>query len=266
MNENNGKDWRCGLSAVAFLFVLIVSVKTGLWMISLLFLLIYIPFGIYAWFRKKPPESSEKHPEPQKAVVSEALAEKKNSPAPQEAASRKKSLTLLGECGLYGTGARIISTDKGFELFVEYYGSNTYEHFGANDFVPDEVIRQNSLQALQDWMNAHPSQTFHEEITVKESDYIEFLRSCGIDVETGSSQIIDEYPMADATPECAEPYWKLLLQIGEAACAADASMVTKIYRDPKTDLYYQTDINGRVLVSLTQEQVKAIQQKHSQGD
>ena len=96
MNENNGKDWRCGLSAVAFLFVLIVSVKTGLWMISLLFLLIYIPFGIYAWFREKPPESSEKHPEPQKAVVSEALAEKKNSPAPQEAASRKKSLTLLG--------------------------------------------------------------------------------------------------------------------------------------------------------------------------
>ena len=67
----------------------------------------------------------------------------------------------------------------------------------------------------------------------------------------------------DALSKYAEPYWEFLFQAGQASCAADATTVAKFYRDPKTDLYYQTDIYGRVLISLTKEQVESIQQKQA---
>lgn len=67
----------------------------------------------------------------------------------------------------------------------------------------------------------------------------------------------------DALPKYAEPNWESLCQAGQASCAANAATVAKFYRDPKTDLYYQTDIYGRVLISLTKEQVESIQQKQA---
>ena len=97
----------------------------------------------------------------------------------QKANSAEKTFSLLGG-RRYGTSARMRQTDKGFEVIVEYHAPNPFEHFGTNDIVPDEIIREKSLQALQNWMYTNTTPAFHVEITANEVDYRQFLRECGV--------------------------------------------------------------------------------------
>ena len=70
MKKDNDKYRRIGIFAFAFLFGLFVSAKSGNGMAALITCvfvpLLYIPYGISDWYRKKPSEFSEKLPEPEK--------------------------------------------------------------------------------------------------------------------------------------------------------------------------------------------------------
>ena len=189
-NDDN-KYIRIGIFAVVFLLGLFVSIKEKNGWIALIACvgvpLLYIPYGISDWKRKKQDNPPEKHNEPAKNVAPKVTVKKKiTSEPPQQANSAEKSFTLLGwERGLgCGTSVWMRPIDKGFEVIVEYHAPNPFEHFGTSAIVPSEIIRQMSLQALQNWMYTITTPAFHEEITAKEEEYRQFLRECGVTKQT----------------------------------------------------------------------------------
>ena len=184
MKKNNDKYIRIGIFVFVFLFGLYVSAKTENGVLALITIfgvpVLYIPYGISDWYRKKPAEPSEKRSKPKEPAVFKSLAKKEKASAPpQQAEPVKKTLTLLGNMRGYGTSAWLRLTENGIEMIVEYHAPNPFEHFGVADIVPEEIIRQKSLQALQGWMYSHQTPAFHEEITVSTSDYLKFLHECG---------------------------------------------------------------------------------------
>ena len=126
-NDDN-KYIRIGIFAVAFLLGLFVSIieKNG-WLAFITFVvvpLLYIPYGISDWKRRKQDNPPEKQNKPAKTAAAEAPVKKENtSEPPGRAISEEKTFTLLGSGrGLgYGTSAWMRQTDKGFEVIVEYH-------------------------------------------------------------------------------------------------------------------------------------------------
>ena len=196
-NDDN-KYIRIGIFAVVFLLGLFVSIieKNG-WIALITCVavpLLYIPYGISDWKRKKQDNPPEKQNKPAKTAAAEAPAKKENtSEPPQQANSAEKTFSLLGR-GRYGTSAWMRQTDKGFEVNVEYHAPNPFEHFGTSAIVPEEIIGQMSLPVLRNWMYTNATPAFHEEITAKEEDYRQFLRECGVKKQT-TTEIRFTYPI-----------------------------------------------------------------------
>lgn len=112
MKKNNDKYWRIGIFAFVFVFGLFASVKTRNGWIALITCvvvpLLYVPYGISDWKRRKQDNPPEKHNKPAKTAAAEDQVKKENtSEPPRRAISEEKNFTLLGsERGLgYGTSA-----------------------------------------------------------------------------------------------------------------------------------------------------------------
>lgn len=187
MKKNNDKYWRIGIFAFVFVLGLIAFAKTGSGWLALIACvgvpLLYIPYGISDWKRKKQDNPPEKHNEPTKTVAPEVTVKMENpSEPPRQANSAEKTFALLSL--VIGKGIESVTfmrqTDKGFEIIYETHSPSPFERFGARTVVPDEIIGQMSLQVLQNWMYANADSAFHEEITAKEEDYRHFLRECGV--------------------------------------------------------------------------------------
>ena len=199
-NDDN-KYIRIGIFAVVFLLGLFVSIIENNGWIALIACvgvpLLYIPYGISDWKRRKQDNPPEKQNKPAKTAAAEAPVKKENtSEPPGRAISEEKTFTLLGRGrGLgYGTSAWMRQTDKGFEVIVEYHAPNPFEHFGTSAIVPSEIIGQMSLPVLQNWMYTNAIPAFHEEITAKEEDYRQFLRECDVKKQT-TTEIRFTYPI-----------------------------------------------------------------------
>ena len=186
---------------------------------------------------------------------------------------------FLKECVNFNPGGegvdKLFRFDKTVNMFYSVYyhwdaGNPRNEHYYSREFL-DPVYFRSVLQNFRaDKLRSDPydEENMHEVYRI--FDHIsEMLMSWISPVEPyqrffeKSSDDTFSVTDTDALPKYAEPNWEFLCQAGQASCAADAATVSKYYRDPKTDSYYQTDIYGRVLISLTKEQVESIQQKQA---